>query len=261
MNLSICVDAVFAGQDMETAVRTVKREGFGAIEFWSWKDKDLEQLMKLKKEADLEIAAFCTGFISLVDAGERGTYLESLKETIGIAKELGCKTIISQVGAELDLPREEQRRSLIEGLKASVPYLEEAGMTLVIEPLNVRVDHAGYFLSKSDEAADVIREVGREQVKMLYDIYHQQISEGDILRRLREYLPIIGHIHAAGNPGRHELYRSELSYRTIFDEIRAMGYEGYIGLEYFPQDDVSKGLSYARGLMQEVEDGNQKKNF
>lgn len=249
MKLSVCIDAVFMGRDLETAFREVKESGITAVEFWTWEDKHIEKLKMLKEETGIEIAAFCTGFISLVEAVKWDEYLDSLKKTIQTAKELGCRTIISQTGSELPISREEQQRSLIDGLKACVPYLEEAGITLVVEPLNLRVDHAGYYLSSSDEAAKIMNEVGSPYVKMLYDIYHQQITEGDLIRRITEYIPYIGHFHAAGNPGRHELYHSEVDYQKVFEAIRKTGYEGYIGLEYFPVDDAKKGLAYAKKVM------------
>lgn len=120
--------------------------------------------------------------------------------------------------------------------------LKDTGITLVIEPLNTRVDHKGYFLSSSDEAAGILKTVNSPSVKMLFDIYHQQISEGDIIRHIQEYIQLIGHFHAAGNPGRHELYHSELDYNKVIEAISALGYDKYIGLEYFPEDDPEIGL-------------------
>lgn len=249
MKPSVCIDAVFMNRDIEQAIVEVKNAGIPAIEFWTWEDKDLDKLKKAVLETGIEVAAFCTGFISLVDASKREEYLESLKRTIDTARELGCKTIISQTGAELQIPRAEQHESLVKGLKACVPYLEENDITLVVEPLNLRVDHAGYYLSSSDEAAEIMKEVGNSHVKMLFDIYHQQITEGDIIRRIREYLPYIGHFHAAGNPGRHELYNSEIDYKKVFSAIAETGYDGYIGMEYFPLDDAEKGLEYVKQVM------------
>lgn len=249
MKLSVCTDAVFMGKDIAEAAGKVKELGIPAIEFWTWKDKDPAALRQIHEASGIEIAAFCTDFISLVDAPERGRYIEALKETIDAAKSLGCRRIISQTGSELPIEREKQHQSLVEGLKACVPYLEAADMTLVVEPLNLRVDHAGYYLSSSDEAARMIREVGSEHVKMLFDIYHQQITEGDLIRRIREYIPFIGHFHAAGNPGRHELYHSEVDYRSVFRAISETGYDGYIGLEYFPEDEPEKGLQFAMEVM------------
>ncbi|RKI93287.1 glyoxylate-induced protein [Parablautia intestinalis] len=244
MKLSVCVDAVFMGKAIEEAVQKVKEAGLDTIEFWTWEDKDVELLEKLHGEG-INIAAFCTGFISLVEKGERDKYIESLKKTIATAKRLGCSVLISQTGQELSVSRQQQHESMVEGLKACVPYLEESGITLVVEPLNTRVDHAGYYLSSSDEAAEIMREVGSPYVKMLFDIYHQQIMEGDLIRRIREYIPYIGHFHAAGNPGRHELYQSEIDYKKVFEAIKEAGYEGCIGLEYFPEDEPEKGLAYA----------------
>ncbi|MDE7047080.1 hydroxypyruvate isomerase family protein [Parablautia intestinalis] len=247
MKLSVCVDAVYMGKPIEEAVRKVKEAGLDTIEFWTWEDKDVELLEKLHNEG-IRIAAFCTGFISLVEEGEREKYIESLKKTIETAKRLGCRVLISQTGQELPISREKQHKSMVEGLKACVPYLEESGITLVVEPLNTRVDHAGYYLSSSDEAAEIMKEVGSPYVKMLFDIYHQQIMEGDLIRRIKEYIPYIGHFHAAGNPGRHELYQSEVDYGKVFAAIQETGYEGCVGLEYFPLDDPEKGLAFAKKL-------------
>ncbi|MCI9440001.1 MAG: TIM barrel protein [Ruminococcus sp.] len=248
MKLSVCIDAVYMGKSLDEAIKGVKAAGLNAVEFWTWEDKELSLLEASRKEG-LEIAAFCTGFISLVEAEKREEYLESLKETIRTAKRLGCSRIISQTGAEISISRKEQHRNLADGLRACAPCLEENGITLVVEPLNIRVDHAGYYLYSSDEAAEIMKEVGSPNVKMLFDIYHQQITEGDLIRRIKKYIPYIGHFHAAGNPGRHELYRSEINYKTIFEAIRETGYDGYVGLEYFPEDEVQKGLEFAKQVL------------
>ena len=248
MKLSVCIDAVYMGKSLDEAIKGVKAAGLNAVEFWTWEDKELSLLEASRKEG-LEIAAFCTGFISLVEAEKREEYLESLKETIRTAKRLGCSRIISQTGAEISISRKEQHRNLADGLRACAPCLEENGITLVVEPLNIRVDHAGYYLYSSDEAAEIMKEVGSPNVKMLFDIYHQQITEGDLIRRIKKYIPYIGHFHAAGNPGRHELYRSEINYKNIFEAIRETGYDGYVGLEYFPEDEVQKGLEFAKQVL------------
>lgn len=246
MKLSVCIDAVYAGKGFKEAVDDVMESGLDTIEFWGWEDKDLSLLESYQKEKHFHVAAFCTKFISLTEPSCRAAYLEGLKESITAAKRLGCRCLITQTGADTGADRNLQRKSLTEGLKACVPVLLEEGITLVVEPLNLRVDHAGYFLSQSEEAAEIIKEVGSPNVKMLFDIYHQQITEGDLLRRIREYLPYIGHFHAAGNPGRHELYDSEINYPYVLKAIAQEGYEGCVGLEYFPSDIPSKGLAYAK---------------
>lgn len=249
MKISVCTDAVYMGMSLIEAVDEVKKAGIDAVEFWTWQDKDLDALVQYKEKNDIQIAAFCTEFVSLVDKTVRQEYIEGLKCTIEAAKKVGCKCIISQTGAELPIDRREQYSSLVDGLKACVPYLEESGIVLVVEPLNTRVDHEGYYLSRSDEAYAIMKEVNSPYVKMLFDIYHQQITEGDLIRRIQEYIPYIGHFHAAGNPGRHELYHSEVDYGKVFEAIKATGYDGYMGLEYFPLDEQSKGIEFAKRII------------
>ena len=245
MKLSVCIDAVFHGRDFYESMEEVRRSGISAFEFWSWWDKDTDAIRSKSEELGLTVAAFCTKFISLVDPALHDAYLDGLKESIQTAKKLRCSTLISQTGADTGRPREEQLDALIKGLKKCAPCLEQNNITLVLEPLNTKVDHRGYFLSRSDEAFNVIREVGSDHVKLLFDIYHQQITEGDVTRTLRENMSEIGHFHAAGNPGRHELDTGELNYPYIFSEIENSGYKRFVGLEYFPQGDPSGGLRSA----------------
>jgi hydroxypyruvate isomerase len=243
MRFSVCVDAVFKGQDFAESLRQIRAAGLGTFEFWAWWNKDLAAIKREMARLDMACAAFCTRFISLVDPAQREAYLAGLRETIAVARDLGCRTLISQVGSEIpDVPREQQRASLIAGLAACVPYLDEARITLVFEPLNILVDHPGYYLSRSDEAFEVAAAVGSPWVKVLFDIYHQQITEGHLIARIRENIAQIGHFHAAGNPGRHELDNGEINYPEVFRAISQTTYPGSIGLEYRPLEDPAAGL-------------------
>ena len=249
MKLSVCVDALYMGKNIKEAIDDVLEQGIKTIEFWGWEDKNIEELVEYQKEKNFEVATFCTKFISLVDSSCHEAYIEGLIETIEVAKQLNCKCLITQTGAAMEGDRKVQYEALVAGLKKCVPYLEENDMTLVVEPLNIRVDHAGYFLSSSDEAACIMKEVASEHVKMLFDVYHQQITEGDLCRRIDEYQSLIGHYHAAGNPGRHELFNSEIDYQKVFDTIKQTGYTGYVGLEYFPEKEPAEGLQFCKKVI------------
>ena len=241
--LSVCIDAVYSETDEVEAIKRVADAGINAFEFWCWWEKDLDAMRTAADSCELEIAAVCTKFISLVDPSKRSEYLDGLRQSINAAKQIGCNTLISQVGDFLPtVHRADQKRSLVDGLKEAAPMLEEAGITMVIEPLNETVDHAGYFLVRSDEAFEVVGEVDNPHVKVVFDIYHQQISEGHVISRLTKNIGQIAHFHAAGNPGRNELDRGELQYRQIFDAISATGYAGFVGLEYWPLEDPDRGL-------------------
>ena len=182
---SVCIDAVFEGKSFDEACEAVKLANIPAIEFWGWWDKDLDALQKAQKANELKISACCTKFISLVDPSLRRKYLQGLSASIVAAKRLGTSILISQVGDfRKGIPRNEQRQSLIDGLKEAAPILKSAGITLVIEPLNELIDHAGYFLIRSIDAFDIIEEVGSPYVKVVFDIYHQQISEGNLISNI-----------------------------------------------------------------------------
>ncbi|MCO8120820.1 TIM barrel protein [Stieleria sp. TO1_6] len=247
---SVCIDAVFEGLDKRDAIARVKQCGIDAFEFWGWWDKDLDAIEAAAAEHQMQIAACCTKFVSLVDPDLRGEYLQGLGESIEAAKRLGCPTLISQVGDfRVGVPREQQHDCLVEGLRQAAPMLEQSGVTLVIEPLNELIDHVGYYLVRSDEAFQIIDQVASDRVKVVFDIYHQQISEGNVIRGAIDHIDRIGHFHAAGNPGRNELTRGELNYAQIFDAIRDSDYQGYVGLEYWPVNDPVAGLCSAAKLV------------
>ncbi|MCC9644099.1 TIM barrel protein [Rhodopirellula sp. JC740] len=253
LNASVCVDAVLEDLSTIDAMQVVARCGYSAFEFWKWWDKDLEAIQKTRKELNLAVAAVCTKFVSLVDPSTRAEYLGGLEESIEAAKQLQCPTLISQVGdARPGVSRQEQRDCMIDGLKQAAPKLEDAGVTLAIEPLNELIDHAGYYLVRSEEAFEIIKAVDSPNVKVTFDIYHQQISEGHVIANLTENIGSIAHFHAAGNPGRHELDRGELHYPSIFSAIAETDYSGYVGLEYWPVDDAEAGLQKASDWIKKV---------
>jgi hydroxypyruvate isomerase len=246
MEFSVCIDAVFRGMDQESALEGVKAAGFGYYEFWGWWNRDLDRLKAKADSLGLRCAALCTRFISLTDPARREAYLEGLKESIGAAKKMGAGILISQVGDDTGAVRAFQHRSAAAGLKAAVPLLEESGITLVIEPLNGKIDHPGVFLESSAEGFELVEEAGSPAVRLLFDIYHQQITEGDLTRRMCAHIGKIGHLHAAGNPGRYELYAGELNYPWIFRALDEAGYRGFAGLEYNSRGDPAGLLAKVR---------------
>jgi hydroxypyruvate isomerase len=248
MFLSPCIDSIFYKSciGLDDQILTVKNTGYKHFEFWTWWDKDIDLLERMVKQEGIQISAMCTRFISLVDKQEHENYQQGLEASIEVANRLGVKTLISQTGNEIDIPRSEQLKNLKTGLLSCIPLLEKADITIVIEPLNLLVDHPGYFLSSSDEAAEIIAAIDDKHIKMLFDLYHQQITEGNITRRLMQYLPYIGHIHAADNPGRKEPGTGELNFHYIFNSLEKSGYHGAIGLEFFADSYQKEKLKYLK---------------
>ncbi len=243
MNLSVCTDAIFNGMSAQESFGNLNEAGFDAYEFWSWWDKDINLLSKLQMEFGIKAVAMCTKFISLTDQSQREAYLSGLEESILAAKKLDCGILISQVGDMIEgKDRRAQHMSIVEGLKQCVPYLEDAGVTLAIEPLNIVKDHKGYYLWSVSEAFEIADEVGSMHVKVLYDIYHQAMTEDFSIDEVVNNIDKIAHFHAAGCPGRHELDTGTLDYDSVLRRIYTAGYKGHIGLEYFPVNDPQAGL-------------------
>ncbi len=251
MFYSVCVSAVFSRLPIHEGIARTREAGYTACEFWGWWDMDWQKVQHALKEHQMKLAGMCTRFVPLNDPEKRQAYLDGLAETLEMAGRLDCQTIISQVGQEQPhLSREEQTQSIIDGLKACVPMLEEAGVTLVIEPLNTRYNHPGYFLARSDEAFAIVRKVNSPHVKVLFDIYHQQITEGNLIPNITDNAAWIGHVHMAGHPGRNEPFgRNEIHYPSVLGALKEAGYTGAVGLEYFPLMDAADSL---KKLLEEV---------
>ena len=233
-HFSICTDAVFNGIDTAEAIRTCASLGLHTVEFWRWENKNMDCIIETARECNTEIAVFCAKMKSFVDPSARSESIEGICQSIEVAQKAGTKTLIGLSGNDTGQPRAEQYASMVAGLKEAAPYLEKAGITLVLEPLNILYNHAGYYLYTSKEGFDALKEVNSPNVKLLFDIYHQQLTEGNILNNIRDNIGLIGHFHTAGVPGRHELNNGELNYDFIFKEIDKLPYTGCIGLEYMP---------------------------
>ena len=234
LKFSVCTDAVFHGTDTEAALRKCAALGLYTIEFWGWKGRDMERITAAAKECGVTISTFGASVKSLVDPSARSESIEGVCESIEAAQKAGTKTLLATTGNDTGKPRAEQYESIVAGLREAAPYLEKAGITLVLEPLNILYDHKGYYLFSSKEGFDAVKDAASPNVKLLFDIYHQQLTEGNILNNIKDNISLIGHFHTAGVPGRHELDNGELNYDFIFNEINKAGYEGYVGLEYIP---------------------------
>ncbi|MCL2300688.1 MAG: TIM barrel protein, partial [Firmicutes bacterium] len=130
-----------------------------------------------------------------------------------------------------DVSRQVQHANVVAALKAALPVIKGTGIQLVLEPLNVLVNHKGYYLTSTAEGAQIVKEVGSPQVRLLYDVYHQQITEGNLIETIQKYIGVIGHIHTGDVPGRKEPGTGEINYRNVFKAIAETGYDGYVVFE------------------------------
>jgi hydroxypyruvate isomerase len=245
MEYSICIEPLFEEIPFEDRVKMVSEVGFNTIEFWDPEGKDLEKLKDECKKYNISIA-ICTVKNPWGDKrlnAPTKDFIKNLEETIPLLKKIDCKRAIVLAGEiEKDKSIASQKLHIIESLKEASKIAEDQNIELVLEALNSYVDHKGYFLDSSSLGFEIVKEVASSRIKLLYDIYHMQIMEGNIISNVKDNIGLIGHFHSAGVPGRHELTAGELNYKKIIEEIENAGYEGYFGLEYWPSVDDKESL-------------------
>lgn len=254
MKLSVCIDMIYANLPLTERIARVKEAGYDAVEFWGWRNKDLDALASAAEAHRVHVASFCVDPMGrLVDPATHDEFLDGVRASIQQAHRLGVKALIVTVGQErTDASRDQQKDAIITALRRAAPLAEAGGVALCVEPLNVLVDHKGYFLSTTDEALEILRAVNSPAVKLLYDVYHQQITEGNLIARITEHKDVIGHIHIADVPGRHEPGTGEINYVNVFAAIADTGYQGYVGLEFRPSQDPGEALKAVRHLATHV---------
>jgi hydroxypyruvate isomerase len=172
--------------------------------------------------------------------------LAKLRESIDATSEAGFPNVISFSGNRRGIPDDVGIDNAVEGLKKIAGYAEKKNVTICLEYLNSKVNHKDYMLDHIGWGVEVCKRVGSDRVKILYDIYHAQIMEGDIIRTIRQYKDYMGHYHTGGNPGRNEIDDTqELYYPAIMRAIAETGFKGYVAHEFVPKRDPLEGLTYA----------------
>ena len=264
IKLSACIEMLFGELDFVDRPQAAADSGMDAIEFWSWTNKDLPAVKAACDKVNLPIAGCTIATMDearqkewarwgLLDRRNHTVLEENVRETLEVMMPLGVTTFILTVGQTLPLPRWMQHDSIVDGLIRVAPILEKAGATLVLEPLNPMVNHRGYYLETSYEAFDILRKVNSPAVKLLYDIYHQQITEGNLIESIRDNAEWIGHIHVADVPGRNQPGTGEIHYGRVLRTLSNSGYAGYTGLEYRPVNASSaESLTEIKQIRKEI---------
>ena len=182
----------------------------------------------------------------LNDPANWDSCLDAINEAIEATAAAGFKNVICFSGNRGPVDDDTGLKNCAEALRKITPTAEKAGVTLQMELLNSKVDHGGYMCDKSAWGVELVKQVGSDNFRLLYDIYHMQIMEGDIIRTIERDHESFGHYHTAGNPGRHELDESqELFYPPIVQAIIDTGYDGFLGQEFIPTRDPLTSLRQA----------------
>lgn len=232
------------GKDWYGNVAEGAKYGFSGVEQLSWLGLDFEKAKAVLAETGVTSTAIVIQSTvkennpamawshGMVWEDTRQIFIDSFQESVQAAKAMGVPNIIATVGnTRADISYEEQFQICVGTLKELSKIAEENGVMIVLEPLNVLVNHKGYFLVTSAEGFRMIREVASPNCKLLFDLYHQQISEGNLIRNITDNIDLIGHFHIADNPGRREPGTGEINYRNVFQAIQETGYHGWLAFE------------------------------
>jgi 2-dehydrotetronate isomerase len=182
------------------------------------------------------------------DPTRRIEFRAGVKQALKYANALDVPTIHVMAGMVLDQDRKKAKRAFLSNMAWAADAAAALGKTIVTEPLNTR-DRPGYFISRSDEVVDLIREINRPNLKLMFDVYHVQVMEGDVTKRLEKHFDVIGHVQIAAVPSRHEPDEGELNYAHIFATLKRLGYAGYVGCEYKPRGVTEAGLGWINAGM------------
>jgi hydroxypyruvate isomerase len=229
------------GLSVPQQLEAYAKAGFRAFEYNGLPNHsmaEIEQFRKKRDELGMAMGVFVVNRggwrpTSLPDRSGHGRFMEDLRKAIEIHKIIGneCATATSGLGVP-HLTFAQQTENCIDVLKRAAEVLDKTNLTLVLEPLNHKVDHAGYFVVYSEHAGEIIAGVNHPRVKILFDMYHQQISEGNIINHIDQYWDLIGYFQTGDVPGRREPYTGEMNYQNIFRHLHKKGYKGLLGLEH-----------------------------
>lgn len=242
MKLSLCLEMLFTDRPFIERLAVASRLGYGAIEFWDWRDKDVPAVADAAAQHGLTVAAISGNRQhALIDRDARAGLIEEVKQVFAAARRLNCRHImmlsdvLSGDGSAVRTqprPAEEKIETMAENLRILAGHPGAASFTLLLEPLNTALDHRGCFLNHSAPGVEIVRRVDSPRVKLLYDIYHMSMMNEDVLTEIDRNLDWIGYFHVADLPGRHQPGTGKIDYQAVNALLRRAQYEGFIGMEF-----------------------------
>lgn len=221
-------------------LKMAAKYGFPAVEFWPWRGKDIDATAALCEELGIAVAQFTAwGFTpGMNDPKNHADLVKEVEASCAIAKKLKCKMMCVVGGNDQPgMTQAQMHNNIIQGLKLAAPVAEAHDVMLILEPMNIRVDHKGHCLYGSAPTIRICQEVGSSHVKINWDLYHMHITEGDLCGHLKEGVETktLGYLQLADHPGRNEPGTGELHYNRVLKEAYDLGYRGYVGLECHPK--------------------------
>lgn len=247
--LSVMLWTVFRNLPFEERLDKVAAAGYRALElgteFARWSEDDFRRANSKRRSLGMTFDTMFGGS-DLANPQKREVFLADIRKALGIAERLECPMMICMSGNEVaGMTREAQHQSIVEGLKRAAALVEGKGVTLLLENIDPE-ENPHYYLWSVAEGFKIIREVNHPQVKFLYDFFHAQIAEGNLIEKLEKNIDQVGLVHVADVPGRHEPGTGEINYTNIYKKLAALKYDRYVAMEFKPTGDPIESLKRAR---------------
>jgi hydroxypyruvate isomerase len=263
--LSVRVEHFFPGMPLPAQMEKVAAAGYQGFEFGNWRAADARQVTEAGKRLGLECACLVGNQgvnpkgMGLCDPAEREGFLAEMRASVEAARRFESKRLVVLTGFKVrTLSRDAQHASIVEGLKRAHDIVAPHGITLIVEVVNTLApveplnptgnNHADYFLDRTTEAFEIVQQVGSPFVKILFDLYHVQIMEGNLIARIKANIGAIGHIHVGDVPQRNEPGTGEINFPNVFHAIRDTGYRDFVAMEYIPTKDATQTLVETRRM-------------
>jgi hydroxypyruvate isomerase len=234
----------------ESNLETVAQAGYKHVElvgeFARWSDEDWRRILARMSALKITVDATSGMKLGFADPLREGEFVAELKGLVPMVQRLGCGQIILLSGKRIeDAAPGVQRVASIETLKRAADILSAAGLTGVIEPID-RLENPSIYLDRVTESFEIVRAVGSPKMKVLYDLYHEQRGQGNLIEKLEKNIDQVGLVHVADVPGRHEPGTGEVNYINIYRRLAELHYKGVIAMEFYPTGDVVETLRRAR---------------
>lgn len=253
LKLSACVELLFTEGDRPFVerVRAAAAAGCDGIEFWSWRDKPLDALADAVAETGVAVPMIVVDpFVDLVDAGRLPELLDAVRGSAVAARRIGCQALVAVSGNTLPgVDATDQNDAIVRALRAAGPVADEHGIKVLLEPLNTRVDHPGTYLSSTSLGLDLVEQVDRPEVGLLYDVYHSVVMDEDPADVLRGRGELLGHVHVADTNGRHQPGTGGIDWDRTIAVLLDAGYRGFVGMEYGPTVDSAESMRLLRSTL------------
>ena len=253
--LSVMLWTVFNGLPFEQRLAKVAESGYSNVElvgeYAKWTDDDFTRANAARKRLGIHFDATAGLKHGVADPGARPAFLDDLKQALIPMETLNCPAMIVLSGNVVQgLSRDAQHQSCIDGLKAAAKLVEGRqidGQTvrLLLECIDPE-ENPRYFLQSAAEAIEIVRAVSHPQVQFLYDLFHEQIAEGNLIEKLEKHIDVIGLIHVADVPGRHEPGTGEINYANIYRKLAELKYRHVVAMEFKPKGDAVEALRAAK---------------